>query len=99
MAVASAPLALTTILHHSQTPKSLTLSFTTRASISSVSVSNSNGSIKARFGSSRGGAGVLERPSFDQSQFDPATQVQEGSISFCSVNYVFGEISVYELQY
>ncbi|KAK9076277.1 hypothetical protein SSX86_004610 [Deinandra increscens subsp. villosa] len=30
------------------------------------------------FGSSKGGASVLERPSFDQSQFDPATQVQEG---------------------
>ncbi|KAI3501953.1 hypothetical protein L1887_29982 [Cichorium endivia] len=80
MAVVSAPSALppTTIVHPSQTPKSLTVSFTTRASISSVSVSNSNGSIKARFGSSRGGAGVLERPSFDQTQFDPATQVQEG---------------------
>ncbi|XP_074307755.1 ATP-dependent Clp protease adapter protein CLPS2, chloroplastic-like [Silene latifolia] len=33
--------------------------------------------VKARFGSSRGGA-VLERPSFDQSQFDPSTQVQQG---------------------
>ncbi|KAI3781050.1 hypothetical protein L2E82_11049 [Cichorium intybus] len=40
-------------------------------------VSNSNGSIKARFGSSRGGAGMLERPSFDENHFDPATQVQE----------------------
>lgn len=35
-------------------------------------------SVKARFGSSKGGAGVLERPSFDQSQFDPSTQVLEG---------------------
>ncbi|KAL4570030.1 hypothetical protein LXL04_025679 [Taraxacum kok-saghyz] len=80
MAVVSAPstLPLTTIVHPSQTPNSRTVSFTTRASLSSVSVSNSNGAIKARFGSSRGGAGVLERPSFDQSQLDPATQLQEG---------------------
>ncbi|GAV75538.1 hypothetical protein CFOL_v3_19017 [Cephalotus follicularis] len=35
-------------------------------------------SAKARFGSSKGGAGVLERPTFDQSQFDPTTQVLEG---------------------
>ncbi|KAG9442321.1 hypothetical protein H6P81_018175 [Aristolochia fimbriata] len=35
-------------------------------------------SATARFGSLKGGAGVLERPSFDQSQFDPSTQVQEG---------------------
>uniref|UniRef100_A0A5B7BK23 Adaptor protein ClpS core domain-containing protein n=1 Tax=Davidia involucrata TaxID=16924 RepID=A0A5B7BK23_DAVIN len=34
--------------------------------------------IKARFGSSKGGAGLLERPTFDQSEFDPATQVEEG---------------------
>lgn len=36
--------------------------------------------VNARFGSgsSRGGAGVLDRPTFDQSQFDPSTQVQEG---------------------
>lgn len=35
--------------------------------------------VKSRFGSLRGGGGaVLERPSFDQSQFDPSTQVQEG---------------------
>ncbi|XP_004297765.1 PREDICTED: uncharacterized protein LOC101299180 [Fragaria vesca subsp. vesca] len=34
--------------------------------------------VKARFGSSRGGAGVLERPKFDQTQFDPSTQLQEG---------------------
>ncbi|KAK9676496.1 hypothetical protein RND81_11G080900 [Saponaria officinalis] len=33
--------------------------------------------VKSRFGSSRGGA-VLDRPSFDQSQFDPSTQVQQG---------------------
>ncbi|KAF5750020.1 hypothetical protein HS088_TW03G00349 [Tripterygium wilfordii] len=35
-------------------------------------------SVNARFGSSKGGAGVLERPTFDQSQFDPSTQVLEG---------------------
>ncbi|KAL4291639.1 hypothetical protein GQ457_14G000150 [Hibiscus cannabinus] len=35
--------------------------------------------VKARFASFKtGGAGVLERPSFDQSQFDPSTQVLEG---------------------
>ncbi|CAB4295948.1 unnamed protein product [Prunus armeniaca] len=34
--------------------------------------------VKARFGSSKGGAGVLERPKFDQSQFDPATQLEQG---------------------
>ncbi|KAE8688381.1 putative gluconokinase-like [Hibiscus syriacus] len=35
--------------------------------------------VEARFGSFKtGGAGVLERPSFDQSQFDPSTQVLEG---------------------
>ncbi|XP_021719868.1 uncharacterized protein LOC110687518 isoform X1 [Chenopodium quinoa] len=35
--------------------------------------------VKSRFGSLRGGGGaVLDRPSFDQSQFDPSTQVQEG---------------------
>ncbi|KAJ0037641.1 hypothetical protein Pint_22620 [Pistacia integerrima] len=33
------------------------------------------GALKARFGSSKGAAGVLERPAFDQSQFDPFTQV------------------------
>ncbi|KNA06547.1 hypothetical protein SOVF_180020 [Spinacia oleracea] len=34
--------------------------------------------VKSRFGSLRGGGAVLERPTFDQSQFDPSTQVQEG---------------------
>ncbi|ONI27388.1 hypothetical protein PRUPE_1G083400 [Prunus persica] len=34
--------------------------------------------VKARFRSSKGGAGVLERPKFDQSQFDPATQLEQG---------------------
>ncbi|KAK6266149.1 hypothetical protein QUC31_016986 [Theobroma cacao] len=35
--------------------------------------------VKAKFGSFKsGGAGVLERPSLDQSQFDPSTQVLEG---------------------
>ncbi|CAL9104864.1 ATP-dependent Clp protease adapter protein CLPS2, chloroplastic-like [Musa acuminata AAA Group] len=29
-------------------------------------------------GSSRGGAGLLERPTFDQSQFDPLPEAQEG---------------------
>ncbi|KAH7664350.1 Ribosomal protein L7/L12 C-terminal/adaptor protein ClpS-like protein [Dioscorea alata] len=38
-----------------------------------LSVSSSGG-----FGSLRGGAGVLERPTFDQSQFDPIPQVEEG---------------------
>ncbi|XP_031264738.1 uncharacterized protein LOC116123055 [Pistacia vera] len=33
------------------------------------------GALKTRFGSSKG---VLERPAFDQSQFDPFTQVLEG---------------------
>ncbi|KAJ0969006.1 hypothetical protein J5N97_021883 [Dioscorea zingiberensis] len=40
---------------------------------SSLCVSSRNG-----FGSLRGGAGVLERPTFDQSQFDPIPQVEEG---------------------
>ncbi|KAL7001490.1 hypothetical protein U1Q18_002642 [Sarracenia purpurea var. burkii] len=35
-------------------------------------------SANARLGSSKGGAGLLERPTFDQSQFDPFTQVEEG---------------------
>ncbi|KAI4357088.1 hypothetical protein L6164_001059 [Bauhinia variegata] len=35
-------------------------------------------SVNARLGSSRGGAGLLERPSLDQSQFEPLTQVQKG---------------------
>ncbi|KAJ7954496.1 ATP-dependent Clp protease adapter protein ClpS [Quillaja saponaria] len=39
-------------------------------------------SVNARFGSSKGGAGLLERPSLDQTQFDPATQVQEGGDSY-----------------
>ncbi|GMJ08388.1 hypothetical protein HRI_004508000 [Hibiscus trionum] len=35
--------------------------------------------VKAMFGSFKtGGVGVLERPIFDQSQFDPSTQVFEG---------------------
>ncbi|ONI18646.1 hypothetical protein PRUPE_3G229600, partial [Prunus persica] len=34
--------------------------------------------LQARFRSSKGGAGVLERPKFDQSQFDPATQLEQG---------------------
>ncbi|KAI3728490.1 hypothetical protein L6452_17127 [Arctium lappa] len=82
MAVLNTPsiFLLTTNIHPSHIPKSPTISFTIRASSSPVAISSSNGSAKARFGSStsRGGAGVLERPSFDQSQFDPATQVQEG---------------------
>ncbi|XP_058090392.1 ATP-dependent Clp protease adapter protein CLPS2, chloroplastic-like [Magnolia sinica] len=32
----------------------------------------------ARFGSSGGGAGLLERPTFDQSQFDRMIQAEEG---------------------
>ncbi|XP_076894997.1 ATP-dependent Clp protease adapter protein CLPS2, chloroplastic-like [Bidens hawaiensis] len=80
MAVVNAlsSLPLTTIIHHSQTPKSCIVSCAIKTSSSPALISNSNGSLKARFGSSKGGAGVLERPSFDQSQFDPATQVQEG---------------------
>ncbi|XP_020424614.1 uncharacterized protein LOC109950412 [Prunus persica] len=35
-------------------------------------------SLHCRFRSSKGGAGVLERPKFDQSQFDPATQLEQG---------------------
>lgn len=35
--------------------------------------------VEARFGSfETGGAGVIEKPAFDQSQFDPSTQVLEG---------------------
>ncbi|KAL4186211.1 hypothetical protein AMTRI_Chr09g13040 [Amborella trichopoda] len=34
--------------------------------------------ISGRFGSSKGGAGLLERPTFDQSQFDPSLSVEEG---------------------
>lgn len=35
--------------------------------------------VEARFGTFKtGGAGVLEKPGFDQSQFDPSTQVLEG---------------------
>ncbi|KAJ4974429.1 hypothetical protein NE237_007603 [Protea cynaroides] len=35
-------------------------------------------SAKARFGSLSGGTGVLERPNFEQSQFDPTPQAEEG---------------------
>ncbi|XP_052205392.1 ATP-dependent Clp protease adapter protein CLPS2, chloroplastic-like [Diospyros lotus] len=35
-------------------------------------------SIMASLGSKKGGAAILERPTFDQSQFDPSTQVEEG---------------------
>ncbi|GMI71934.1 hypothetical protein HRI_000862700 [Hibiscus trionum] len=39
--------------------------------------------VKERFGSFKtSGAGVLERPIFDQSQFDPSTQVLEGRVRF-----------------
>lgn len=41
--------------------------------------------VKARFGSSKGGAGVLERPKFDQTQFDPSTQLQEGTFFFFQI--------------
>ncbi|KAK9188319.1 hypothetical protein WN944_019720 [Citrus x changshan-huyou] len=35
--------------------------------------------VQARFGTFKtGGAGVIEKPAFDQSQFDPSTQVLEG---------------------
>lgn len=35
--------------------------------------------VEARFGTFKtGGAGVIEKPAFDQSQFDPSTQVLEG---------------------
>nr|XP_043606233.1 ATP-dependent Clp protease adapter protein CLPS2, chloroplastic-like [Erigeron canadensis] len=64
---------------------SLSSSSSSSSSLSNSSSSNysSDGFFKARFGSSsvlRGGgaAGVLERPALDQSQFDPATQLQEG---------------------
>lgn len=81
--VSSLPLITTThIFHHSQPPKSPILSFTIKAS--SISISISNDFFKPRFGSSSskgGGTNVLERPSFDQSQFEPLTQVQEGIIS------------------
>lgn len=82
--VSSLPLTRTThIFHHSQPLKSPILSFTIKAS----SISISNDFFKPRFGSSSskggggGGTNVLERPSFDQSQFEPLTQVQEGIIS------------------
>ncbi|XP_077247057.1 ATP-dependent Clp protease adapter protein CLPS2, chloroplastic-like [Tasmannia lanceolata] len=35
-------------------------------------------SATSRFGSLKGGTGLLERPSFDQSQFDPTPQAEEG---------------------
>lgn len=41
--------------------------------------------VKARFGSSKGGAGVLERPKFDQTQFDPCTQLEEGTFFFSQI--------------
>ncbi|PWA88032.1 ribosomal protein L7/L12/adaptor protein ClpS-like protein [Artemisia annua] len=76
------PLTASTIVHQSQPPKLPNVSFTIKSSLSTAAsglVSNSNGSFEARFGSLRsGGTNVLERPNFDQSQFDPATQVQEG---------------------
>lgn len=39
-------------------------------------------SVKGRFGSSRGGPELLERPTFDQSQFDPLTQAEAGDFLF-----------------
>lgn len=37
--------------------------------------------VEARFGTFKtGGAGVIEKPGFDQSQFDPSTQVLEGNL-------------------
>ena len=45
--------------------------------------------VEARFGTFKtGGAGVLEKPGFDQSQFDPSTQVLEGKIIFCFVSFM-----------
>ena len=46
--------------------------------------------VEARFGTFKtGGAGVIEKPAFDQSQFDPSTQVLEGKfIFFFSFFYV-----------
>ncbi|KAJ4960122.1 hypothetical protein NE237_020032 [Protea cynaroides] len=37
-------------------------------------------SAKARFGWSKGGAGLLESPTFDQSRFDPTPQAEEGDM-------------------
>lgn len=46
--------------------------------------------VKAKFGSFKsGGAGVLERPSLDQSQFDPSAQVLEGKIRFFFLAFDF----------
>lgn len=56
-------------------------------SIPSISAKGKTGlklmSVRARAGSFKtGGAGVLERPSLDQSEFDPSSQVLEGTLQF-----------------
>ncbi|XAR53203.1 hypothetical protein NMG60_11021656 [Bertholletia excelsa] len=48
------------------------------SSSSSSFSSSSFATVEASLGSSKGGAGLLERPTFDQSQFDPSTLVEEG---------------------
>ncbi|KAL2938856.1 ATP-dependent Clp protease adapter protein ClpS [Bienertia sinuspersici] len=59
-------------------PSILKVEDKTNEGLSSICGSSMYVGVKARFGSLRGGGAVLERPSFDQSQFDPSTQVQEG---------------------
>lgn len=46
-------------------------------------------SAKGNLSSLRGGTGLLERPTFDQSQFDPSTEVQEGKFFFGVNRFLF----------
>lgn len=46
---------------------------------------------KGNLSSLRGGSGLLERPTFEQSQFDPIPEAQEGNlfVVFCNFFYLF----------
>ncbi|KAI4357073.1 hypothetical protein L6164_001044 [Bauhinia variegata] len=55
-------------------------------------------SVNPRFGSSKGGAGLLERPSFDQSQFEPMTQVRKaGGIGPLNAKKRVGNVDWYRV--
>lgn len=55
--------------------RKISLHLNQKKKLSSISVSMS---LSDLFGGIGGGAGVLERPKFDQSQFEPSTQLEEG---------------------
>ncbi|ONK79789.1 uncharacterized protein A4U43_C01F10090 [Asparagus officinalis] len=80
MATSSKAAAFAALMPHNATPHSHSLANVPMCfrPMSSKSEMRILVSAKGNLSSLRGGTGLLERPTFDQSQFDPITEAEEG---------------------